>query len=433
MNLPGAAEADARMARSGGVIEYLPEILAYPLRGFALPVLLMITLFVTVGMRSNMILPDGLPDTGIPLLAITAMWTIYYLQRVIQHSARGHALPPALAGDVVYLTGGLKPLALPVLMAWGYFPLQAQRPELAQAFLALSFVLLPAYLFILATEEDLLAALNPLRWLEVILLMGWPYLAAVTLLAIGVLAVNAIAGLVGLSLLVAFTSYVAVACAHMLGYAGFRRHSSLGLHVEVRHPDAVAREREQARRLASLQTRIQGCLQRGDEDGAARAVTAEPGGPVNVRIFFEDLFQHLLVHGTFGLVHVCGRRLITVLLAENRGSRALEVAEQCLNKNSHFEPENPLQLETLAREALSARYYGLFERLLRNLDQRYPDNPVIVTTQLLRAQYLAEHRGDEAGALAALQPALAATSHPQHARIAAYARALTHLTRNSRA
>ena len=425
-------EADARMARAGGVLAYLPWILRYPLSGFCGPVVLMITLFITLAMKSTMILPAGIPDTGLPLLMITLIWTIYYLMRVIQHTARGYATPPPMTGEVIYLTGGFKPVLLPALAATAYLALRSAYPARAQALLAAAAFVMPAYLFVLATEENLLQALNPLRWLQLIAVTGLAYLLPGLLFSAGVAGLLWVSSSAGITLLVAGLCYLLFMTAHLLGYLGFRRHRQLGLHIEVRHPDEVAREREQADRLASLLVRIENCLQNKDEPGAAREIEAEPGGPVNVRGFFEDLFQSMQARGTTYVQHSAGRRLIAVLLREHRAERALEVAETCLNKNMHFEPQDSAQLETLARQALDGRYYGLFERLLRDIEQRYPGQAIVVSAQFMRAQYQAEHRNDEAAALALLQPLLAHTGHPQHARIAAYARAMDNLVRQKR-
>lgn len=432
MRLPGEEVADARMARSSGLLNYAPWIAAYPLRGFALPVLLMITLFVTAGMRSDAF-GTGLPLTGIPLLVITAIWSVHYLTLVIRDSARGHALPPALSAEVVFLSGGLRPLLLPVAVASLHHWLGSRHPPLAQALLLASVFLLPAYLFILATEESLAAALNPLRWLQTVLQLGVPYALSATALTVGVFSLGKVSGLFSLSVLAFLAVYLAVAAAHLLGYVGFARRGRLGLHVEVRHPDEVAREREQADRLAALLVRIESCLQHRDEAGAAREIAAEPGGPVSVRVFFEALFDRLLGRGNVHLVHAAGARLITVLLAENRNARALEVAERCLDRHPQFEPQAPEQIERLAREALQSRYDALFERLVRNLEQRYPAHPLQVNWQLLRAQFLAERRGDEAAALLLLRPLLALDTHPLQPRIAALTRALEHLQGGARA
>lgn len=426
MRLPGESEADAQMARSRSVLAWLPWAAAYPFKGFCLPVLVMVTLFTTLGVKSDALVP-GVPTTGIPLLAITAIWTLHYLMRVIQHTARGHAWPPAMTGDAVFFKGAFAPLLLPALAVTAYFALRRADPPLAHGIVGATLFVTPAYLFVLATEESLPSALNPLRWLELMLAAGIWYLLPSLVLAAGAWGLFQLSSTAASATLAALFCYTLFSSAHLLGYIGFLRREKLGLHSEVRDPDEAEREQQQAERLNRLLLIIENALLRKDEDAAAKELRAEPGGPVNVLAFFEDVFQRLLTRGTPYLVHESGRRLITELLKQRRSERALEVAELCFNRHSHFEPNCTAELDMLARQALHSRNFRMFDLLLRNMDERYPNDPYLAQAALLRAQYLAEQRKDDAGALALLQPWLTRSDHPLHGRINALARALQNL------
>lgn len=426
-------EADARLARTPQVLAYLPWILRYPLSGNCLGVIVMLSLFGALSLKSSMVLPPPLPDTGLPLLVITSIWTLFYLMRVIECSAQGYATPPPMGADVVYLSPLLifRILLLPALYLNAALWLAPQYPAAPSLFGALAALTVPVYWLILATEDDLAAALNPLRGIAVVLTLGWPYMLACGLLTLLVLMLQTLWGSWATAPLIALAAYLLYASCHLLGYLAYHQHQRLGLQVAVRHPDEVAREREQKDRIDALLVRIENCLLNHDERGAAREIEAETGGPVSVRQSFEDLFTRLLSRGTPLLQHTAGRKLITALLAEQRKERALEVAETCLNKNAHFEPATVLELEQLARQALAGKYLQTFERLLHHLDERYPGDPFLITAQFLRAQARAEQQNDEAGALALLQPLLAHTRHPLHSRIAGYARALQNLQARS--
>jgi hypothetical protein len=433
LKLPDPAEdaADARMARSSGVASWLPWLLLYPLRGFGLPVMLMVTAFVTVGMGSRPFV-EQVPLTGIPLLAITAMWTLIYLQSVIRQTARGHALPPPMSAEVVFLSGAFQPLLLPALLATAWSSLHPAHPLAAQALVMLAGAVLPLYLFILATSESLAAALNPLRWLHDARQLGLAYLAVVLLLWGAQSALFAVSGRIGMAAWAALGIYLLLMLAHLLGFVGFRRHQALGLHVEVPNPDAAAREREQEERLQRLQVRIEQCLQRGDTEGAAREIEAEPGGPVSARHFHESLFQSLLARRQALLVHVAGRRLIRLLLAERRAERALDVAEQCIGCHPYLVLDSAEQLETLAGVALQKHYLALFEKLARLIEEQYPESVTAVTVRWQQARYLAEHRGEEAAALSLLRALLPrAQQHPQRVRMEAFLRALEKLQKDA--
>lgn len=420
--------ADAHLARTSGVRAYLPWILRYPLSGHALPVVIMISLFIVLAMKSSAILPMGIPDMGLPLLVITLIWSLFYLLRVMEHSALGHATPPPMDGEVVYLNAGktLSGLFLPLLVAMAVWSLRGDSRAITLV-LALAAYVMPAYLLILAVDKSLLSALNPLRQVQVIAALGAPYLWACLALSASVALLWMLAGALWQILFVALTCYLLFAVAHLLGFLAYHRHARLGLDVAVRDPDLVAREQEQKDRLERLLVRVENCLQVQDKPGAAREILSEPGGPVSVRQFCEDLWQRILTIGHPLLIHSAGRKLISVLLAENRDERALDIAEVCLNKHSGFEPDSTLQLERLARQALKAKYYELFGRLLRDIEARYPGDPITVTAQFLQAQYHAEHRNDDVRARELLAPLLAQKNHSLHPRIAAYARALDNL------
>ncbi|HVT35803.1 MAG TPA: hypothetical protein VHE37_09475, partial [Nevskiaceae bacterium] len=80
-------QADARLARTSSLAQYLPHILLYPFTGFCLPVLILAAVAVGIGVQSLF---------GISLIVIVGSWTLYYLISIVEHSAQGHATPPPL-------------------------------------------------------------------------------------------------------------------------------------------------------------------------------------------------------------------------------------------------------------------------------------------------------------------------------------------------
>ena len=168
-------EADARMARSRGLGDYWPWLLRYPLTGYSLPVLLMLVAFIGFALGTAR-LPMGIPDTGLPLLCISLLLAVFYTLRVIDHTTQGYATPPPMGSEALNLFGAMKPLSLPAMMGLSALALHPEHPALLRVLLTSAVLVLPAYLFILATEENLASALNPLRWLKVISVMGFAYL-----------------------------------------------------------------------------------------------------------------------------------------------------------------------------------------------------------------------------------------------------------------
>lgn len=423
-------EADARMARSRGLRDYWPQLLRYPLRGYCGPVIGMLVLLLTLALKNTAALPGGgaMPTSGLPLAIICGVLAVFYLVRIIDHTTRGYATPPPMGGEALYLASAVKPLALPAMATLSYFALHEAAPQAARAVLIGTLFLLPAYLFVYATEERLSSALNPLRCLKIIVSMGLAYLLPALLLVAGALLIAQISSRIGTALLLAACGYLLFGTAHVLGYLGFKRQHTLGLQVEVRHPDEVARELKHTAQLKQLLARLRDWQRERDEASALRAIESHGGGPLDAIRFFEALYRELLIQGSPLVIDAAGRRLITLLLAARKPARALDIAEGCLNAHGRFAATNPGELEALLREALRLRFEDLYERLLKATDaDQHRAEPRWAGVQFLRAQHQSEGRRDDAGALALLAPLRAMTQHPQHALYERTARTLESL------
>lgn len=420
-------EADARMARSRGLTDYWPWLLRYPLTGNCLPVIIMLALLITLAMGNAVGLPNGsaMPTTGLPLMAISIIWVVFYGMRVIDHTTRGYATPPPMGSEALYLFGAMKPLALPAMTALSYFALWQQHASLANAVLAAALFVMPAYLFILATETRLASALNPLRWLKLMLVMRLGYLLPCLLLVVGVLCLQGLSSNISLALMAACCCYGLFGTAHVLGYLGFKHQLALGLQLDVRDPDEVAREEAHQAQLEALLQRLRNWRLAGDDAHAVRAIQSHGGGPLDAIHFYEALLQALSTQGSPAVIHATGQRLISLLLAARKPERALDIAEGCLNRHWCFAPANPTELEALLRQAIVRRFETLFDRLLKGAEaDQHLAEPAWARVQFLRAQHQAEARRDDAGALQLLQPLRAMTQHAQHAEFERTARTL---------
>ena len=425
--------ADDRMAGASSIWSYAPRILAYPLSGYCLPVLLGGAPVVWMLAQTLQAFAGGEPYSMIAaLMRITVVvigcsWLLSYTLRVIGFTASGHATPPPMAGDTLYNSGLWLMRAVPYPAAFVslYFTLSPLNAQLAYGAAAFGLLLWPAHALCLATEGSVFASVNPLRLLRIVAGTGALYALVCGVIAAAVWAVSLYASNAYGLLSSAAGLYLLLMICHLLGVSAFRRHRQLDLIVEVGDPLNKAQWREQAQRLDGVLARIESCILRGDLDGAGRELYAEPGGPASVRQFHEDLFARLLARGKLPLILAQGQRLVSLLLNEKRTARALEVYENCLNRDAHFEPETPQQLEVLAREALTSKLDDLFLKMLRNIDTRYPGDLIVVDAGLMQARYWAERHNDDERARQILQPLLEHTAHPRHAQVAALARVLT--------
>jgi hypothetical protein len=297
---------------------------------------------------------------GIPMLAIVAPWTSHYAEAVYQRTSMGQATAPPFGGDMIYLGSASSIL-------W-------------------------ALLSVAAT--------------------------------VGVTMVASRHG-IGTLLALALTIYLVLVSCHLAGFVAFHRSEPLGLPGEARSiTPEVRREEQQQARLEAVLKKIDAALHAKDLDGAAAALVAEPGGPADLRLFHEELFEQVTFRRNAALTHLQGQRLITVLIGAKRVARALDIAETCYDAHRDFQPARPAEAVVLAQQALTDKREGLFTRLTHDAAARYGSDPAAVSLAFLSARLWCEQKRDDERAREILKPLLAASSHPQHRQIVAYAKAL---------
>lgn len=422
--------ADRRMAETGRLLKYLPCILLYPLTGQALLTTLLLSTLLWFGVQSIF---------GVIILAVSAPWTFHYAEGVIEETARGRATPPPFRGEMIFLgsnLGALRPLVGVALAVYGWDFARDYGPGAEIAALGLAAFLFPAFMLVVTVENSVLSALNPAKLFQAIVGVGVAYLAlclVLTLAAAGVvLAVRTGAPGMGLGATLSFGAifvsiYLWLMTFHLLGYVAFHRAEQLGLPVKTPAvTEATLAMERQAARLAAVLRNVDAALAAKDLDAAGRALTADPGGPADARLFHEELFEEIqhARRRNVALVHLQGQRLISLLVREKRVPRALDVAETCFDAHPDFQPETPEHAVVLAEAALQAKREGLFRRLTGDREKRYAGTPTLVSLQFLAARHAYEHGRDEARARELLAPLLAHSTHPRHRQIAAYAKAL---------
>src|SRR5262249_30028088 len=146
--------ADQRMAETPSLATYLPHILAYPFSGYALGVLLMLTVCLWMGIQSMF---------GIAMLAIVTPWTFHYAEAVVDQTANGQAPPPRFGGNMIFLGSNaraFRPLIGVGVVAFAYIFAGSRGPGAQLLVLAIGAFLFPAYMLLLTIENSVAAALN---------------------------------------------------------------------------------------------------------------------------------------------------------------------------------------------------------------------------------------------------------------------------------
>ena len=417
-------EADARMVATASVWQYLPSILLYPLRGYALGVVivigLMFWLFDLAGIFAAAMGP------------ITLGWLAIYMFMIVEETALGHAIAPPLGTEVLGHSDYARLLI--VIAFWlgigamGSYLVHmgfAQGEHICMLFGMLVF---PAFLVTLALQNSALSALNPLNLLRFMYHTGSSYLLAVILLSIIYTGLATLSGIVSSLLAHMLMVYFLVLTAHLLGFVTYHRHERLGLDVMVVRPtEERARMAAQRQRLEQILDKACGLSDAGNWDAARDLLRHRQEDLADVRLYHEELYEALRLRGQYDLSLVEGKQLVRCLVSIKRLDRALDICEQCLDVNRRFEPEPLADCVPLAETAFNARRWALFGKIVSDVPARHPGTHEAVSLQLLNARYLAEIHKQDAEALAILMPLVSHSGHPWHRRIHALQQALEKL------
>lgn len=390
--------------------------LGYPLRGAALPTLVALALFHYVGL---------LPVLGVAgsLLAWGATWR--YAAECLTHTANGFAEPPDVGrGDSDRAAWGLT--IVHVVAAALCLAMPFYSPSLFWPTLLAVALVLPAIDMALAFDGNLLLALNPLHWGEVIRRFGWAYLLPVAInVAVGALAVLAslvtaqLPRLISLPLFAFAYSYLIVLGFHLMGAMIHQRHEQFGLTPEAEVlAEALGQNDDQhlldlARELATRDpmAAIQLLVPRLQD----REAPAEMHQAYRDLLRRQNLTDALLVHGQIR---------IAALMANDQPRKALAMLQDCVAIDPQFLPDDPGNAGALAELAARSGMRRTALKLCRGWLAAWPRDARAPAVALIAARELeADGQAMEASVLLG-RVAGAWADHPQHGELLARIRQL---------
>lgn len=392
--------------------ERFADGLGYPLRGAALPTLVGLALVHYLGL-----LPLFL-GTAASLLVWGATWR--YAAECMLHTANGFADPPDVGlGDSDRAAWGLT--AVHVLAAVACVAVPLYSPGLFWPTLLAVALLLPAIDMALAFDGNLLLAINPLHWGEIIRRFGWTYLLPVGInVAVGILAVLAslvsarLPRLLSLPLFAFACTYLIVLGFHLMGAMIHRRHEHFGLTPEAEVIAEALGQNDDQRLLDHVRA-----LAASDPMAATRLLVPrlqDREAPAELHQAYRDLLRRqnltdaLLVHGQIR---------IAALMANNQPRKALGMVQDCMTIDPDFLPDDPGNAGALAEVASRSGMRRMSLKLCRGWLARWPRDGRSPAVALLAARELeAEGQAMEAAVLLG-RIASAWTDHPQHGELLA--------------
>jgi len=390
--------------------ERLLAALAYPLRGNALVVCVVLALAQCIA-----ILPSFMA-TFVGFLLWIARWR--YAATCLVHTANGFADPPDV-GVEESPTAGRMLTFLHMLVVVLCVAAALWYPQMLWPLLLFFALVLPAIDMSLAFDDGS-NAFNPFKWQRVIGGLGASYFLPVAVNVItGVLIVlpslihESVARIVAQPLFAFGYTYLIIFNLHLMGAMIHRRHERFDLEPEA---EVLMREsgQDEDDRLV-LQVREMATVDRRAAIGMLVERMQGRSAPVPLHQTYRDLLRHeglkegLLEHG-----HIW----IAALIAHGDTRRALALAQECMDIDTAFLPDAPEIVVTLADQAAGTGMTQLSLKLCRGFLHRWPQSSEGPRVGLLAARQMADRLGQHAEAAVLLgKLAEAWPDHPLRASL----------------
>lgn len=266
---------------------------------------------------------------------------------------------------------------------------------------------MPAMMIILALEEGMSRALNPIAWLmlgqrigrEYFVLVGFFVAALFVQSVVGHLLSAALPELFALPPTYFVVNYLMIANFHLIGGVIHAHADELGymghleLKEEVPHTDPARKILDSARARAAT----------GDTQGAATLLREEIAAHPESLMLHDELRHWLRQSGEKSELVKHAKTYIPLLLAKDQDRRAMEIVRECQAIDPAFALDKAEDVTRLAHVAAEAGQTQLAVGLLAGFHKRFRNHPDIGRNYLLAAKLWAERMNKEMQARAMLQ------------------------------
>lgn len=423
----------ARMIYNPSIWQQFPSLLAYPLQGHALP---MVIIFPSI-----LWLLSWNPLFSIFGLIVFLCWSLNYAYAVLEQTTLGYATPPALSFQTTWNIINQRPLkqllCLSLIVAT-YSSVRTSAGQIpAVIVLFLSLLLIPANVVVIVTQNSLLNALNPLLLFQTIQKIGKVYI--LLLLMFGLLtallfyvisSVNLLNAQIinQFSLLPTYIGvfYFGLMTFHLLGFVVYHRRYALGIEV-IFSPEReeAAQQEAQAKHFEQILDEVYWLARQQGQTAAAIetlwAKLAELGETIEIH---DKLFARLRLWEQKGLALAQGQRYLTLLIQKKQLRQALMIYQTCFELNPQFKLEQPSQILPLAQMAYQQKSDEIAFHLVESFLSHYPNHPDKVAVQFLMVKLLAERLKRLHEAKQLIAQLLKLKNHPLLAEIQKYAKFL---------
>ena len=374
-----------------------PQILRYPLHPGALSTCIALAV---AHMLAH--LPMG-------FLLDLLVWAAFfkYALEVLRWSANGRMEAPEISFTVSDAVGRYAMLLL--VLSEVAMLLLAYAFGVVPAFVlgVVLMLAMPAMMMILALDEGMARALNPIAWLMLAERIGRDYFVLVGFFVAAVVVQSLVAWVLALALpaivvtpLVYFVvNYLMIVNFHLIGCVIHARADELGYAGHIELQDEVPHTDPSRRILDAARTRAA----EGDVRGAIQLLRDELAARPDALLLHDEYRHWLQQEGDKAELAAHGKKYIPLLLARDQDRRAIEVARATLVADPSFALDKAEDVTRLAHAAADAGQTQLTLGLLAGFHKRFRNHPDIGRNYLLAAKLWAERMNKEMQARAMLQ------------------------------
>jgi hypothetical protein len=376
----------ARMIYNASVWQQLPHILAYPLKGYALPVIIFVSLLLWVGL-------NFLP-LGAIILMIVLSWTLKYAYAVLENTIFGHSTPPMFSSDM-WFSSNQRPLKQ-LFFLFTVFGITGLIRQVAGDIPALfvftlALLLMPASAVIIAIQDSLFSALNPLTLILLAKRIGSAYIIVSLLFSLPMLLFLFFPEIPLLFRVMGFV-YLLFMTFHFIGFIVYHRRESLGLDVSFSPEREVeAQKQAQDKQLGDILYEVHVLARGGRVEEAIEELFARLPELGDTFDNHAKIFARLTLWEEKSVLLAYGQYYISQLIQQNRLSQAVEIYQDCFDIKATFAAKNSFDILPLATTAYREQRYPLTRHLVQDFQNRHPNHPDIIAIKLLTAKLLAKH------------------------------------------
>lgn len=377
--------------------ERWPQILRYPLQPAALATVVALAL-------AHLLV--YLPVVGLFLDLIVWVALFKYSFEVLRLTANGSDSAPEIALSVSDSIGIYAVLLLIVIEVVLHL-VGMWLGTIAQ--LAIGLVLmfaLPAMLMILALEEGIARALNPIAWLLIAarignayyLLVGFFFAALLVQSVVATFVNSVVPFLIAAPVVYCVVNYLMLANFHLIGSIVHEHSDELGYTGHLQLSDEVPYTDPSRTILDAARTRAA----TGDTQGAAALLRDELREHPEMLPLHDEYRHWLSQNDDKSELVKHGKEYIPALLAREQDRRAIEVARECQIADSTFALDQAEDITRLAHAAADAGQTQVAMGLLAGFHKRFRNHPDIGRNYLLAAKLWAERMNKQMQARAML-------------------------------